>query len=147
MGHHVRTLSDWNARVKSRDFIGLTYLIVNDDRVERALVREALLTYALRNLIEAENTREALGWLERRHVDVILVGRSMREMSGLQFASAVRTHIDGRRFRIPIIAVLSSDILWQKAFEAGVDGVVPMPIVPATLFERIRSAVPLVPAA
>ena len=147
MGSHARTLSDWNVVRYSQNYLPLSILIVSDNSAERFAIREALLTYGLRNMVEVRSTLDALSFLNDNQPDVVLVGMVLKEMSGLKFITAVRGGKQVLRKRVPIIAVLRAamDYSAKKAHGLGIDSVIQLPISPLTLFNSIRQTVQQLP--
>lgn len=140
MDHASRTLSDWNAKQNSETLSSLICLIIDTDVAARHTVREALLTYALRNFVEEDTTERGLSFLERKHVDVVLLGLSPDHAEGIAFTLAVRHGGYVINSGIPIIGISNGSHPGRerKLRAAGINEVVARPICPATLFKSIR---------
>ncbi|TPV92797.1 MAG: response regulator [Myxococcales bacterium FL481] len=87
----------------------LNVLVVDDNRVARAMVVRALRTSGLPfgDVKEAENGREALDMLKRTAFDLALVDIHMPSMSGDQLIATLRQQPETSK--LPVIAV-SSDV-------------------------------------
>src|SRR5258708_14167082 len=80
----------------------VTILLV-DDQPAKLLAYEVILKDLDENLVKAASAREALEYLLRRDVAVILIDVSMPELDGFQLAAMVPDH--PRFQRTPIIFV------------------------------------------
>src|SRR5258708_39886234 len=69
----------------------VTILLV-DDQPAKLLAYEVILKDLDENLVKAASAREALEYLLRRDVAVILIDVSMPELDGFQLAALVRDH-------------------------------------------------------
>lgn len=129
-------------------------LLVDDDlpqvaRMVRILSREG---YSIR--VEVEGPK-ALGMTRNGEYDVLLIGRDVPALSGLEVARIVRQRESGmsagdqRQFRLPIICVTDragADDL-RAYMEVGMDGCVSKPVEPQSLINTVSAAVPPPPEA
>jgi two-component system chemotaxis response regulator CheY len=83
-----------------------TVLVVDDSRIMRNIVKNIFSGLKIPcEFLEASNGREALGILEIRPVDLVLLDWNMPELSGLDFLKKVRA-MDLYK-KLPIIMVTS----------------------------------------
>jgi len=82
----------------------MTILIVDDHPVTCKLIRKLLMRIGYgKNILFADNGRQALDILQIEHVDLVLLDSSMPEMSGAETLSHIR---DNRNLRdLPVIMV------------------------------------------
>ncbi len=104
-----------------------TILYVEDNPDNRILIRRVLEAegYAV---IEAPNAAAALGLLENRQPDLILMDINMPDMDG--YALTARIRALPAHTRVPIIAVTANVMRGdrEKSLEAGCDGYIQKPI-------------------
>ena len=111
----------------SRQDLGLTALVVDDQLVNRQVLR-AMLEKIGAQVHEAEDYQAAAKILSRVEINKIFLDIHMPKVNGIQFANAVRK-TDWRHSRIPIIAVTGDLTLSQESLApAGFDGFISKPI-------------------
>ena len=115
----------------------LLALLVDDDADTREMYGTYLRADGFRVLI-ATNGLEAIDSAEREHPDVIVMDLMMPRLDGWE---AIRRLKGGRHTRrIPIIActghVIGSSA--ERALDAGCDGYITKPCLPAVLLAEIR---------
>ena len=70
-----------------------TYLIVDDEMIERKGIRMLLSRMNIReNILEASNGEEALEVFEKEKIDVLLTDINMPFMDGIELLSRTRIH-------------------------------------------------------
>ncbi len=125
------------------DLHGLRILLVDDNRVN-ILVAMKLLTRWGADVDMAEDGERAVAMVQQTAYHVILMDIQMPGMDGYQATRAIRS-IAGERFKtVPIIALTATviDEVLRKAERAGLNGVLPKPIRPAVLKQKMASYVP-----
>jgi CheY-like chemotaxis protein len=99
-------------------------LIVEDNDVNRMIAREAVVSLGL-NVFEVSDGSQALDFLQRRPVDLILMDCLMPVMDGYVTAQEIRKResVDGSR-RTPIVALTANafDEDAARSRAAGMDG-------------------------
>jgi CheY-like chemotaxis protein len=122
---------------------GLAYLVVDDSRFARALIKSILHGFGIRNLIECESAKQALGMLQSTKIDVILADFEMPEMTGVEFTWRLRRSKDELVQRIPVIMVSThaDESRIRLAINSGVNEYLPKPFAPADLYARIERSV------
>jgi PAS domain S-box-containing protein len=95
----------------------------------------------------ANNGREAVEAVLRKHYDVILMDCQMPEMSGLEASTAIRAYereSNSGRPRVAIIALTANAVKGdrEKCIAAGMDDYLTKPLDPAKLFRMIEAHAP-----
>src|SRR5688572_22582117 len=92
----------------------ITALIVDDDRVTRSVVREALIELGCTEVLEAGDGIEAQEILRvRPEIDLVIVDIIMPRLDGLGLVAWAREHCPG-----PVYVILSALDRFDKAVEA-----------------------------
>jgi PAS domain S-box-containing protein len=114
-------------------------ILLVDDQPAKLLAYEVILKELGENLVVAASGREALEYLLRNEVAVILVDVCMPELDGFELAAMIREH---PRFQktamIFILAIQVSDIDRLRGYEMGAVDYVPVPVIPEVLRAKIR---------
>src|ERR1700709_1094103 len=114
-------------------------ILLVDDQPAKLLAYEVILKELGENLVVAASGREALEYLLRNEVAVILVDVCMPELDGFELAAMIREH---PRFQktamIFISAIQVSDIGRRRGYEMGAVDYVPVPVVPEVLRAKIK---------
>jgi len=111
-------------------------LIIDDNEMNRRVLAGFLAKDA-HKLTMAESAEEAIDLCNSQHFDVIVTDIRLQGMDGREFTKILRNSKDKRTSKTPVIA-LSGDVSAEdrKSFEdAGMNGFIPKPIDPQTLFE------------
>ncbi len=114
-------------------------ILLVDDQPAKLLAYEVILKQLGENLVVASSGREALEYLLKNEVAVILVDVCMPELDGFELAAMIREH---PRFQktamIFISAIQVSDIDRLRGYEMGAVDYVPVPVVPEVLRAKIK---------
>ncbi len=114
-------------------------ILLVDDQPAKLLAYEVILKELGENLVVASSGREALEYLLKNAVAVILVDVCMPELDGFELAAMIREH---PRFQktamIFISAIQVSDIDRLRGYEMGAVDYVPVPVIPEVLRAKIR---------
>lgn len=114
-------------------------ILLVDDQPAKLLAYEVILKELGENLVAAASGREALEYLLKHEVAVILVDVCMPELDGFELAAMIREH---PRFQktamIFISAIQVSDIDRLRGYEMGAVDYVPVPVVPEVLRAKIK---------
>ena len=114
-------------------------ILLVDDQPAKLLAYEVILKELGENLVAAASGREALEYLLRNEVAIILLDVCMPELDGFELAAMIREH---PRFQktsmIFISAIQVSDIDRLRGYEMGAVDYVPVPVVPEVLRAKIR---------
>ena len=119
-------------------------ILLVDDQPAKLLAYEVILKELGENLVVAASGREALEYLLKNDVAVILVDVCMPELDGFELAAMIREH---PRFQktamIFISAIQVSDLDRLRGYDLGAVDYVPVPVVPEVLRAKIRVFVDL----
>src|SRR5467141_3031644 len=114
-------------------------ILLVDDQPAKLLAYEVILKELSENLVVASSGREALEYLLKNEVAVILLDVCMPELDGFELAAMIREH---PRFQktamIFISAIQVSDIDRLRGYEMGAVDYVPVPVIPEVLRAKIR---------
>src|SRR4030088_2274198 len=114
-------------------------ILLVDDQPAKLLAYEVILKELNENLVVATSGREALEYLLKNEVAVILVDVCMPELDGFELAAMIREH---PRFQktamIFISAIQVSDIDRLRGYEMGPVDYVAVPVIPEVLRAKIR---------
>jgi two-component sensor histidine kinase/CheY-like chemotaxis protein len=114
-------------------------ILLVDDQPAKLLAYEVILKELGENLVIAASGREALEYLLKNEVAVILVDVCMPELDGFELAAMIREH---PRFQktamIFISAIQVSDLDRLRGYEMGAVDYVPVPVVPEVLRAKIK---------
>jgi signal transduction histidine kinase/ActR/RegA family two-component response regulator len=119
-------------------------ILLVDDQPAKLLSYEAILGELDETLITATTAREALSWLLKTDIGLILIDVCMPELDGFELASMIREH--PRFQKTPLIfvsAVQLTDLDRLRGYEAGAVDYVPVPVVPEVLRAKVRVFVEL----
>jgi len=126
----------------TESFSHLAILAVDDNAVNREVLREALLSLGVDGDF-VSNGREAVEAAERRDYDVIFMDGSMPEMDGLTATRLIREAEAKGSKRRALIAALTAQVRGADAdawAEAGADRHMTKPFTSARLMEALKSA-------
>jgi len=120
-----------------------TYLVIDDEKPMRTLIKNALQNYGIRTIIEAASAEEAITTLKHQQVDVIFVDEQMPGMGGAEFTFRARRGKLPINKATPIIMVTShleqEHIMLSR--NAGVDEFLAKPVSAAALYKRVYNSV------
>jgi CheY-like chemotaxis protein len=120
-------------------------LVVDDDACQRRLMRTLLGEYGMSDTAEAADGGEALDFLSRVSVDLVLTDLQMPRMDGLTMVRRLR----GLGSQLPIImlSAMEDPSAAQYAFAAGADDFMSKPVNGDELAQKIARLLTLRPAA
>ncbi len=121
----------------------LRILLADDNAFNREIATEALLRHFENvEITEAENGKEAIGFLENQDFDLVLMDMQMPEMNGTEATRLIRQQLGSD---IPIIALTASATPEEieKALESGMDRHLAKPFKPHELAQAIAEVLGL----
>lgn len=114
-------------------------ILLVDDQPGKLLSYEAVLSNLGENLIKAGSAKEALAYLLKNDVAVVLIDVCMPELDGFELAAMIRQH---PRFQttsiIFVSAIQVTDLDLLRGYEYGAVDYVPVPVVPDLLRAKVR---------
>ena len=114
-------------------------VLLVDDQPGKLLSYEVMLAELDENLVAVSSAREALAYLLKSEVAVILVDVCMPELDGFELARMIREHPRFQKTAIIFISAIhlaESDYL--RGYEAGAVDYIPVPVVPELLRAKVR---------
>jgi len=114
-------------------------VLLVDDQPGKLLSYEVMLAELDENLVPVSSAREALAYLLKSDVAVILVDVCMPELDGFELAKMIREHPRFQKTAIIFISAIhlaESDYL--KGYEAGAVDYISVPVVPELLRAKVR---------
>ncbi|MDE2229820.1 MAG: response regulator [Alphaproteobacteria bacterium] len=119
-------------------------ILLVDDQPAKLLSYETILHDLSENLLKATSATEALQYLLKQDVAVILIDVCMPDLDGFELAAMIRGH---PRFQataiIFISAIAMTDLDRIKGYEYGAVDYVPVPVVPELLRAKVSVFVDL----
>ncbi len=137
-------MSDVNLNSKNEARLqNMNYLILEDDRFSRSLIKTALHQIGIRNSFDADTAIKAIDIIKTKNVDMILLDHEMAGVTGLEFARLVRNGEEGiTNTDVPIIIITvdtKEDTVLQ-AKDIGIQDYLIKPISPLALKKRLMNA-------
>src|SRR5579862_2562700 len=113
-------------------------ILMVDDQAAKLMSYEAILGELGENLVKTASGREALEYLLKNDVAVVLMDVSMPEMDGFEMAEIIRQHPRFQKTAIIFIsAVHLTDIDRLKGYERGAVDYISVPVVPEVLRAKV----------
>jgi two-component sensor histidine kinase/FixJ family two-component response regulator len=114
-------------------------VLMVDDQPAKLLAYEVILQELGENLIKASSAKEALGWLLKTDVAVILIDVCMPDLDGFELASMVRNHPRFQQTAIIFVSAIHlTDLDRLRGYEIGAVDYVPVPVVPELLRAKVK---------
>jgi PAS domain S-box-containing protein len=114
-------------------------VLLVDDQPAKLLAYEVILQELGENLIKASSAKEALGWLLKTDVAVILIDVCMPDLDGFELASMVRNHPRFQQTAIIFVSAIHlTDLDRLRGYEIGGVDYVPVPVVPELLRAKVK---------
>ena len=114
----------------------MKFLVVDDSLTMRRIIMNALQRIGYTDMIEAADGREALARFDET-VGFIITDWNMPNMSGVDFARAVRANPAGQSVPIMMVTTRGAREDIVAAVEAGVNNYILKPFTPSVLKEKI----------
>lgn len=122
----------------------LSVLIVDDNAFIRKLIRSLLRQIPAGEIIEFEDGKAALAYLETRHVDIVLLDWVMPDYDGADFlkALALKREKTGMPMQpVVVVTAHASRAVVLQAAKLGASGVIAKPVSVSILRDRIYTVV------
>src|SRR5713226_3441620 len=114
-------------------------VLLVDDQPDKLLAYEVILRELDENLVKTSSAREALQFLLKNDVAVVLIDVCMPELDGFQLAAMIREHPRFRKTAIIFIsAILLTDVDRLRGYEMGAVDYVPVPVIPEVLRAKVK---------
>ena len=118
--------SEKPGRVSNISFTAISILIVEDDKISRLAIQTMLIDKGHKVII-AENGQQAVHFLEKNHIDVILMDVHMPKMNGIEATKMIK---EKQLTTAPIIGMTASVMNDEREsyIKAGMDILVEKPV-------------------
>src|ERR1700704_2043328 len=114
-------------------------ILLVDDQPSKLLTYEVILRELDENLIKASSGKEALEYLLKNEIAVVLMDVCMPELDGFELASMIREHPRFRKIAMIFISAIHlAEIDHLRGYEMGAVDYVPVPVVPQVLRAKVR---------
>jgi signal transduction histidine kinase len=114
-------------------------ILLVDDQPAKLMSYEVILSELGENLIKANSANEALGYLLRHEIALVLIDVVMPDLDGFELAAMIRKHPRFRRTAIIFVsAIQMGEIDLLRGYRAGAVDYVPVPVVPDLLRAKVR---------
>lgn len=117
----------------------MRFLVVDDSSTMRRIIINTLNKLGYTECREAGNGKEGLDALTANPVDIVITDWNMPEMSGVEFARAVRANDTTKGVPILMVTTNAAEGDIVEALKAGVSNYVVKPFTPATIKEKIEA--------
>jgi DNA-binding response OmpR family regulator len=121
----------------------LNFLVVDDNRHMRMLVKTILHALGSKNVVEAEDGADAFREMRTFPADIVICDWNMEPLDGLDFVRLIRTGKDSPNPFVPIIMLTGHTEMNRvvEARDAGVNEFLAKPISAKALYGRIQSVI------
>jgi len=114
-------------------------ILLVDDQAGKLLSYEVILRQLGENLIKASSGREALEYLLKTEIAVVLVDVCMPDLDGFQLAAMIREHPRFKKIAMIFISAIHlSDMDRLRGYEMGAVDYVPVPVIPEVLRAKVK---------
>ncbi len=114
-------------------------ILLVDDQPAKLLSYEVILREIDENLIKASSGREALEYLLKSDIAVVLMDVCMPELDGFELAAMIRDHPRFRKTAIIFISAIHlTDMDRLRGYEMGAVDYVPVPVIPEVLRAKVK---------
>src|SRR6187397_3547194 len=114
-------------------------ILLVDDQPSKLLTYEVILRELGDNLIMASSGKEALEFLLKNEIAVVLMDVCMPELDGFELASIIREHPRFQKIAMIFISAIHlAEIDHLRGYEMGAVDYVPVPVVPEVLRAKVR---------
>lgn len=121
----------------------LSFLIVDDNKHMRGLLKSILLALGIRKVQEAGDGSEAFESLRNFPADLVICDWNMDPLDGLDFTRLIRTGDDSPNPFLPIIMLTGHTELnrVKEARDSGVNEFMAKPISAKSVYTRIKAVI------
>lgn len=114
-------------------------ILLVDDQPAKLLSYDVILRELDENLVKTSSAKEALQYLLKNEVAVVLVDVCMPELDGFELAAMIRDHPRFQRTAIIFISAIHlADTDHLRGYEMGAVDYVPVPVVPEVLRAKVK---------
>jgi PAS domain S-box-containing protein len=119
-------------------------VLLVDDQPDKLLAYDVILHELGENLVKTSSAREALQFLLKNEVAVVLIDVCMPELDGFQLAAMLREHPRFKETAIIFISAIHlTDVDCIRGYAMGAVDYVPVPVIPEVLRAKVKIFVEL----
>lgn len=124
--------------INSDRFKNIHILIVDDSDMNLLVIKMIFKKHGI-SFDTARSGKEALVLIDKNKYDMVLTDIQMPEMDGMEFASCIRSHVDHKKAKIPLIAITGQvNVESHEAYLAvGLNDYIIKPFTEMELLEKI----------
>lgn len=117
----------------------MKFLVVDDSPTMRRIVINALKSFGIDDIVEAEDGQDALSKLQKHNIDFVITDWNMPNMTGLDLTKTLRANDKWKNLPILMVTTrgLKQDII--EALQAKVNNYIVKPFTPQVLKEKIMA--------
>ncbi|MGQ9819150.1 MAG: response regulator [Candidatus Kapaibacteriales bacterium] len=117
----------------------MKFLVVDDSPTMRRIVINALKSFGIDDIVEAEDGQDALSKLQTNNIDFVITDWNMPNMTGLDLTKTLRSSDKWKNLPILMVTTrgLKEDII--AALQAKVNNYIVKPFTPQVLKEKIMA--------
>lgn len=117
----------------------MKFLVVDDSPTMRRIVINAMKSFGIDDIVEAEDGQDALSKLQTHNIDFVITDWNMPNMTGLELTRTLRSSDKWRNLPILMVTTrgLKQDII--EALQAKVNNYIVKPFTPQVLKEKIMA--------
>ena len=112
-------------------------LIVDDSRVARKMIRNALELAGFEVVAEAINGKEGLELFEKLNPDVVIMDNTMPEMNGLEATRAIKQR--SANAKVIMISAMGAEATKIEAIRAGAENYITKPYDNKDIIDAINN--------
>ena len=128
-------MSDTPNSPKNLNLSNYSYIIIDDERFARSLVKNTLSQIGCRDITEAGSAEEGADYLKSQHFNVILLDHKLPGASGLELCRALRAGDFGADNRQTPVIIITGDGRMETVLEAKESQINDFIIKPISLTE------------
>jgi two-component system, chemotaxis family, chemotaxis protein CheY len=130
-------------QLEDRNPENLKVLLVDDSHLARRMIIRTLDKMGLKNIIEAENGREAIPLIEQNLYDLIITDYNMPEMDGHELLRYIRTKSSQKEVPVLMVTTEGHESILAAIQHDGVSAIVDKPFEVNSVKQLIESALSL----
>ena len=120
------------------DLTNSLILLVDDDKINRLLLREIFTHHGFTNLIEAVDGADAIEKTALHHPDLVVLDIMMPNVNGFEYCAQMRSKEEFRYLPILVQTALADTSHKTMVFANGADDYISKPIYPTELIARSK---------
>jgi len=118
--------------------LNMKVLIVDDFATMRRILRNILKQIGFKNMIEADNGKNALKELKKEKVDLIMCDWNMPEMPGIDLLKNIKADDELKDIPFVMVTAEAQKDNIVEAVKAGVSNYVVKPFTAETITEKLK---------